>query len=63
MYFSAEVALFSETPCVRRYFLFYYQAQKQITQMVFRPVNMPRDHGKNMDIFRMDSDHNAFGGK
>ena len=38
-------------------FLFYYQAQEQITQMVFRPVNMPHiiDHGKNMDF--VDSDH------
>ena len=57
MYFCAWVAFFSEAPCDRRYFLFYYQAQEQITQMVFRPVNMPHiiDHGKNMDF--LDSDH------
>ena len=42
-FFFAWVALFSEAPCDRRHFLFYYQAQEQITQMVFRPVNMLTD--------------------
>ena len=50
-------ALFSEAPCDRRQFLFYYQAQEQITQMVFRPVNIPHiiDHGKKHGLSRFRS--------
>ena len=46
MHFSVWVPLFSEAPCDTRHFSFYYQVQEQTTQMVFRPVNMPRiiDH-------------------